>query len=157
MQESGNRSPMRIVEIKGTKFEVDLREATIVESLRIGDRVSVLLKRYGGDYEVKHGVVVGFEPFEKLPTVLIAYLQADFYGGEIKILAWNEATKDTKIVKSVDDVLFSKEEALQKLDRQIDEAERKLGEARQNKAYFLKHFGAYWKDAVEMEQVPKEE
>ena len=145
---------MRVVEIKGAKFEVDMREAITVQTLKIGDRVSVLLKTYSSNYEVKHGVVVGFEPFRELPTVLVAYLTNEYTGGEIKILAWNDKTQDTDLVKSVDDVLFSKEEALAALDKKIDDAKAKVTEAEAHKAYFLRHFGAYWREVAVEEPSP---
>ena len=103
------------------------------------------MKTYSS-YEVKHGVVVGFEPFQKLPTVLIAYLTTDFTGGDVKILAWNSETEDTEVVAATDDILFDKDEGMRALDRAIDKAEADLASAQERKVYFLKHFRAYWSE-----------
>jgi hypothetical protein len=67
----------KIIEINGVKFEVDGRTATLrqIDTIRIGARVKVLKKKYGDDYEVHHGVVVGFEPFKEAPTFIIAYIE----------------------------------------------------------------------------------
>ncbi len=135
----------RTIEINGVKLDVDLRTATTIETLAVGDRVKILMARYsGGSMEVKAGVIVGFEPFLKLPTILIAYLTTDFTGGEVKILSWNEKSEDIEVVKCQDDVLFDKAEGLRALDKSIMDAELKLAEAQERKAYFLKHFRAYW-------------
>src|SRR5690606_28503543 len=67
-----------IIEVNGVKLEVDLRTAKRVDELRVGDRVKVLTKDYRGEYEVHAGTIVGFEPFENLPTVIVAYLKRDY-------------------------------------------------------------------------------
>lgn len=141
----------RIVEIHGTKFEVDLREAHKVEKLRVGDRVSVLTKDYAKTYKVNHGVVVGFEPFAELPTVVISYITSGWDAGKIEILAFNEKTEDVEIVKSTDDVLFDKAEAVEGLDKRIEKARAELAEEERKKAYFLRHFGRYWREAENVE------
>lgn len=137
----------RVVEIRGVKFEVDTREAVMVHDLKVGDRVSVLLKRYGDTYDVHHGVVVGFEPFQTLPTIIVAYLVSTFDSGEIKLLPFNEKSADTEVVKSVDDVLFDKADALRVLDRKIEQAEQALAMANRHREYFLDHFGRYWAES----------
>lgn len=141
----------RVVEIRGAKFEVDMRSAVRIDTLRIGDTVSVLVKEYAS-YKMCHGVVVGFEPFQKLPTILVAYITSGWEAGEIKILSWNEKTsEDVELVKSVDDVLFDKADAVASLDKKIESAEAQLSEAKKKKAYFLRHFGRYWRDAEHVE------
>lgn len=70
----------KIIEINGVKFEVDARTATLrqVQSIRIGARVKVLKKKDSDTFEVHHGVVVGFEPFEKNPTMIVAYIESQY-------------------------------------------------------------------------------
>ena len=70
-----------IVEVNGIKLEVDLRTAKridqLTDQLTIGSRVKCLVKQYS-DFKTVPGVVVGFEPFEKLPTIVVAYLDTDY-------------------------------------------------------------------------------
>lgn len=145
----------RIIEIKGTKFEVDMRQATVVENLKVGDRVSVLKKSYGESYNIYAGVVVGFEPFQKLPTIVIAYMSKDYSSADITIIAFNERTKDIELIKSVDDIMFDKDDAILLLDKKIEEKRREYESAKEKKSYFLRHFGRYWKDAENVELTRK--
>ncbi len=65
----------KIIEINSVKLEVDRRSAERVDQIQVGDRVKVLNKQYS-DYKVYHGVVIGFEPFEELPTIIVASAEA---------------------------------------------------------------------------------
>ena len=51
------------IEINGVKMDVDMRHAKVrkTESLKVGDRVKLLQKKYGNSYEVNAGVVIGFD------------------------------------------------------------------------------------------------
>ena len=91
-----------VIEINGVKMEVDLRHAKRIDEIRVGDRVKVLLKMYDG-YKVYPGVVVGFEAFEKLPTIIVAYIKADFVSASVEFLYFNSETKDKEIIKAIDD------------------------------------------------------
>ena len=66
-----------VIEVNGVKLEVDLRQAVRIDTLGVGDRVKVMVKIYS-DYKVYAGVVVGFEPFKELPTIIIAYLDTQY-------------------------------------------------------------------------------
>jgi len=68
----------QIIEINGVKMQVDLRYAKRIEEIKVGSRVKVLMKKYNEHYEVKHGVVIGFEPFKNLPTIIISTATVDY-------------------------------------------------------------------------------
>ena len=89
----------RIVEIDGIKLEIDLRTAKKIEHFRVGDNVRVLVKGYSDTYKVHAGVIVGFDGFEKLPTICIAYLEVGYNSAEIKFAYINAGSesKDSKI------------------------------------------------------------
>lgn len=63
-----------------------------VESLRIGDPVKVLQKpaSYSTDMKVYYGVVVAFELFKKLPTLVILYAESGYASCDLKTLYYNE-------------------------------------------------------------------
>lgn len=131
----------QIIEINGVKLEVDLSEAKVITNYKIGDRVKVLMKRYSS-YENVPGVLVGFDPFQKLPTLVIAYLNSD---QEIKFLNFNGQSEDVEICPMNEkDMPFEKGRVLQLMDRNITQAEEKLADVQHRKRVFLDEFGKYF-------------
>ena len=142
----------QIIEINGVKFEVDARTATLrkVEHIKIGARVKVLIKGYSDSYEVYHGVVVGFEPFQTTPTVIIAYLKLGYNTpAEIKFLYFTSKSSEQIIVSDEND-----KEALEAsnivalMDKEINKKKAEIQDLEDRKAYFLKNFQAYWQTLV---------
>lgn len=130
----------RTVEINGIKLDVDLRTAVRVETLRIGDRVRVLVKGYSG-FNVHPGVVVAFEPFQKLPTIQVAYIS----GSSLEIKAINEETKDFELVPALDDTLMlEREHVVEMMNREITRKEVELDESRRKLDYFQRMFGRWF-------------
>jgi len=134
-----------VIEVNGVKLEIDLRHAKRVDELRVGDRVKVLVKTYS-DYQVHAGVVIGFEPFKNLPTVIVAYVSKDWQKAEIKFLHFNAQTKETEIVKAIDDdsLDLDKERILQVLDKEIETKRREIADIELRREYFLRNFRSYW-------------
>lgn len=146
-------SDKRIIEINGVKMEVDLRNATVVENLKVGDTVKVLLKSYSG-YKSSPGVIVGFDQFKNLPTIIVAYMDLEYSNAELKFCYFNADTKDTEIVKSnPKDIPLKREHVLDYLDKSIIKAEMAVQEAKQKKKYFEDHFNLYFKDFIGDEKV----
>ena len=140
-----------IIEINGVKLEVDTRYAKRVDQIRIGTRVKVLQKDYS-DYKVAHGIVIGFEPFQKLPTIIVAAAIIEYSTAKIKFIYYNSETKDTEIViSSEDDVAdVDKNNFINSVDREIDKKKNEIQELEDRKQYFLKKFKTYW-EPVEVE------
>lgn len=134
-----------IIEVNGVKMEVNLRSARRIDELKIGDRVKVLIKVYN-DYLVHAGTIIGFEPFQNLPTIIVAYLVKDYSRVEIKFLYFNAKTKETEIVKAIDDdqLDIDKSTVLQQMDREIQKKIDEADDLRAKKAYFLENFKMYW-------------
>lgn len=132
------------VEINGIKMQVDLRHARRIEEIRIGDKVRVLTKTYSG-HEVYNGVVVGFEPFQNLPTIVIAYMKTEYSKIDLAFVHWNANTKDVEVVKAVDDDLdLNKANVLGYFDRQRAKLDREIEELEERRKYFLDRFQTYW-------------
>lgn len=147
MDEKQDSTETRLVEINGQKFALEYRTAVRVDTLRVGDRVRVLVKEgYSAKSAVKSGVIVGFEPFAALPSIVVAYLSADLTSAEVKFVTFNSETKDVEIVKAVEgeESEFDREHAIKMLDRDILKATDALTVARQRRQYFLDHFRCYW-------------
>jgi hypothetical protein len=133
-------STIRTIEINGVKLDIDLRQATIrkAEALRIGSKVKVLTKTYSG-YDVKPGVVIGFDAFQKLPSIQIATAcSSDLYS----VLTFNANTTETEVVLASDEeILLDRDAMLKNFDRQIEAKKRELETLRERKALFERHFG----------------
>lgn len=138
----------RIVEINGVKLEIDLSQARVVENYRVGDNVKVLVKNYS-DYKSYAGVIIGFDNFEKLPTIIIAYLEMNYNAAEIKFVYFNSETKETEIcAMNGKEIPFAKERVIEMMNRQIETKETELVDLKRKKEFFLAEFGSYFKAEV---------
>lgn len=139
----------RIIEVNGVKMELDLRHAKVVDNFRVGDNVKVLVKHsYESKYESKAGVIIGFDNFQKLPTIVIAYLDMNYSEAAIKYVYLNENTKDVEVCPANEgDIPFEKERVIELLERDILKKEEELRASRTKKEHFHKMFGAYFEKA----------
>ena len=120
----------RIIEINGVKLEVDLRNALNVESYKIGDNVKVLIEEYNNNFKSYPGVIIGFDNFKKLPTILIAYLVTDYSSAKIEFEYFNSKTEKVEICPaSKNEIPFEKSKVLELLDSQIIKAEESVNVA----------------------------
>jgi len=142
----------KIIEINGIKFEVDARTATLrqLSAIKIGSRVKVLKKQYGDNFEVHHGTVVGFEPFEKTPTVIIAYLSGYISSNpEIKFLYYTNKSEEQVIVSDENDrESLNASNITGAIDKEIRKKETEIQDLKDRKAYFLNNFQSYWNPLV---------
>lgn len=138
-------SEKTIIEINGIKMEIDLRHAVRIDNLQVGDRVKVLIKAYDS-YKVYAGTIVGFEPFQNLPTIIVAYVVSDYSSADVKFLYFNSQSKETEIVKAIDNDQMDIDKAglLKAFDRDIDKHEREIEAIREKRDYFLGQFRSYW-------------
>lgn len=140
----------QIIEINGVKMEVDLRYAKRIDHLTVGSRVKCLLKSgySGSEFKVVPGVIVGFEPFQNLPSIVIAYLDVDYSSVGIKFKSYNAQCSDFEIVADLDNnaLEVNKADILGKMDREIEKKKLELEEIIQKRDYFLANFGVYFTD-----------
>lgn len=140
-----------IVEINGVKMEVDLRHAKIVhENIKVGTKVKLLVKNDYSGPSVHAGVVVGFEPFATLPTIIVAYISESFGDDGLKFAHVNAKSADKyDIVPSIDDELpIKKDDVLAKFDRKIESKRAELETLEAQRDYFLRHFNRYFQPQV---------
>lgn len=145
-----NDKQTTIIEVNGVKLEVDLRSAKRIDELRIGSRVKCLTKDYSG-MKTCPGVVVGFEPFPSLPTIVVAYLDISYGSAGLKFKSFNSEVKDFEIVSDLDNnaLEIDREEALAYFDREIAKKDLELKEVTAKREFFLAHFGRYFQDQTE--------
>jgi ribosomal protein L19 len=143
-----------IIEVNGVKLEVDLRTARRVDELRVGDRVKVLVTQsYDKSHKVYAGTVIGFEPFAKLPTIIVAYVEREWSGVGIKFVYFNKQTENIEIIKAIynDQLDVDKSDVLAQFDKQIYAKKNEVSDLEQRRAYFLANFRAYWPEMSKVE------
>ena len=120
------------IELKGQSFEV-MTQAVVRNTIKVGDRLRILKKATYSDHAVFDGIVIGFEPFKTLPSIVIAYIE-DGYSVDVKFLVWNDSTKDIEITaalvgpfeKNIDYYAKKIGTKIDKLQQEIRELELKL-------------------------------
>jgi hypothetical protein len=146
----------QIIEVNGVKLEIDTRYARRIEELRVGSRVKVLTEDYSGA-KVHPGIIVGFEPFVKLPTIIVAYIEAGYSDVGLKTISYNAKSEKVEIVASVDDDFsVSKSEVLGWFRRERQKLDEKRAEIDAKETYFLDRFKAYWRDEPLADQLKKD-
>jgi hypothetical protein len=142
-----------IIEVNGVKLEVDMRSARRIEEIRIGSPVKVLTK---GDYDggkVYAGVVIGFEPFRELPTILVAYIEDSWSSAEVKVIAINAKQKDYDLVAAADpDFAVDRAAIINRFERKISDKKREIEVIEEQKRYFETNFKAFWQ-SVQRDEV----
>lgn len=135
-----------VIEINGVKLEVDLRTARRVENIRVGTRVKVLQKKYSDTYEIRHGVVIGFEPFLELPTIIIAVAKIEYNSATVEFVYFNSKSEGIQIVVSCDDDLaaLDKNDFIKQCERETLKLEAQIADIQAKKRYFLDKFACYW-------------
>lgn len=135
-----------IIEVNGVKLEVDLRTAKRIDTVRVGDKVKILDSSGYGDPVVHPGIVVGFEPFNNLPTIVVAYIKGRGWGdsAQIHFLYFNSQSEKFELIVSNDDVKLDRENALQSFNQKEKKIMDELAEVREMRDYFERNFRAYW-------------
>lgn len=135
----------QIIEINGIKMEVDLRHAKVIDQYKVGDSIKVLLNEYGEKYKSYIGTIIGFDNFEKHPTIVIAYLKTEYSSATIDYVYFNSETKDVEITALNDwDIPVTKAQVIEKMDKMIESKANEIKEVEQKKALFERLFGQYF-------------
>lgn len=139
-----------IIEINGVKLEVDLRKARVVhDNIKIGSRVKLLEKSAYGGPEVYAGVVVAFEPFESLPTIVVAYIKNAYGENNFVHFAYINASDKAKekwemVPSQDDDMPIARENIMKGFEREIQKHEQEIIGLNARRDYFTRNFGAYF-------------
>jgi hypothetical protein len=136
---------IRVIEVNGIKMEIDLRNAKKIENYKVGDTVKILKEKYSNDYRSHLGVIVGFDEFEKHPTIVVAYLDIEYSDVTIRFAYINSVSKDVEMCPINEwDIPFSKQDILDKVDREIEKKSQELAEIKSKRSVFLTMFGKYF-------------
>ena len=146
-----------IIEINGIKLEIDTRQAKRVDLIAVGTRVKVLSRSYDtSPWEVLHGIVIGFEPFEALPTIIVACAKIEYQSAKVEFVYYNSDSKNKQLVVAGDDdnADLDKNQFVNNVDAEIAKKQAEVLELQQRKQFFLEKFACYWSpvDAGEPEE-----
>ena len=135
----------RIIEVGGVKMEIDLRYAKTIDTYRIWDNVKLLKKNYGDTFTSYPGVIIGFDAFQLLPTIVIAYVKLDYSAAELNFEFYNANSKEVEICPmNGPEHVIDKQRAVDLLDKGIATKEHELEDLKAKKNYFLKYFDYYF-------------
>ena len=134
----------RIIEVNGIKMEIDLRHAKIIDNYRVGDYVKILIKDYSS-YRSYIGNIIGFDNFEKNPTIVIAYLKNEYSTASIEFAYFNSTWNDIEITTLNDwDIPLKKSTILEQFNKEILKKEREIVEMKNKAEIFEQLFGKYF-------------
>lgn len=131
----------KVITINGIKMAIDERTATIkkVDTFKVGDAVKLLYKSYSS-YEVKFGVIIGFDQFVKRPTITVAFLDST----ELKYVYIHEGVEHEIHGVEAHDLVMEKTWILDKMNQRILTKERELAEEKSKLENFTNMFGKYF-------------
>lgn len=140
----------RIIEIGGTKVEVDLRYAKTIDCYQIGDPIKVLVKEYSETYVSYVGVIVSLDNFANRPALNILYIKNGYDNG-IKLATLTIDSKDIEICPLIDkdEILVLRREIVASLDDKIKSAKATLQKAEEDKRIFTERLAGFFKETVE--------
>ena len=137
--------PMKQVEINGVVLEFD-EKLLVKQEIRVGDSIQLLSEEYSAPKLYK-GVVIQILPFQpEVPAVEVMYIDEGYNSFEIKrkIITPGADSKD-KLIKSDGTFLpFTKDRAIDMLDKVIASKQHEYQEALDKKEYFLKYYNKYF-------------
>ena len=134
----------RIIEVNGVKMEIDLRQAKVIDNYKVGDYVKILVKDYSS-YKSYIGNIIGFDNFEKNPTIVIAYLKNEYSTANIEFAHFNSASQDIEITNLNDwDIPLKKSTILEQFQKEILKKEQEVTEMKNKANIFEQLFGKYF-------------
>jgi len=141
----------RIVEINGVKLEVDLREAKVIDTFKVGDPVRIYHpKNNYNSAEINVGVIVGFCEFSNNPAIEVMELKQS-YGGmafETVVIAEGIGNGIQIAPYSKYEGLISQADVVTKFDRLIEQKELELSDLKLKKKYFIDDFAKAFEQIV---------
>lgn len=141
---------MKSVEINGVVVEFD-EKAFLKQEIKIGSPVSILRTSSYDDPKIYKGVVVDIIPFkEDDPAICVMWIEETYSEIQIRQATITSQTENYRIVSSEGHFLpYSKETALDLLDRDIEKKRYELEKAKEKKAYFLKYYNQFIRPIAE--------
>jgi hypothetical protein len=136
----------RIIEINGVKIEIDLEGVNVNNNFKVGDYVKILIKEHFG-FKSYIGNIIGFDNYQKTPTIVIAYLRNEFgYATTtIEFIYLNSNSENIEITALHDwDIPLKKMTILEQFQKEILIKEQEVLEMKNKADIFEILFGKYF-------------
>lgn len=136
----------QIVEINGVKIEVDMRTAKTIDTFKVGDRVKVLIKQYS-NYKSLPGIIVGFDAFKKLPTIVVLTFNPSAYSSKpLELHYINAQSEDIELCMDTNDIPIGIDHAdiIDRLNKEIEKKQIEIDETIRQREYFKVMYGTYF-------------
>lgn len=133
----------KVVDLNGTKFEVEDTKVKRVTEYHIGDTVKILDTHYS-NAEVSDGIIVDFLNFKSLPTIRVAKITNSSFSSDVDVsfVSINSKTEDVEIMPiSLDEMKIDINLMNELFDSKIARKQRELDELKHKKNFFNKFFG----------------
>jgi hypothetical protein len=141
-----------VIEINGIKMEVDLRYAKKIENYKVGDNIKVLTRDYDSSpYRSHPGVIIGFDDFEKLPTIIVCYCETG-YRAEVKFAYLNTESKNIEICHMNEhEKILDKGKVTDHLDDLIRSKQNEVDEMVRKRNFFQEKYNEYFVPEIQPE------
>lgn len=148
-----NAENKKIVDINGIKMEVDLCHARVIESFKVGDRVKCLVKSnaYSNEYATRYGVIIDFNEFQTLPTIVVAYIENSYSDFDVKIVNVNSQSKDAVQIVPMDkmEIGISRSDLEETVSRQLEVKRQELRKLEEKQKYVMTVFKNHFESRVQ--------
>jgi len=134
----------RIVEVGGVKVEVDLRTAKTVSEYKVGDKIKILCKEYS-EYKCYYGTIVGFDQFQTLPTIVVAYIKNSYSEANLCFVYLNSQSKDFEIAPINDwEIDIDIEKIKNQFEYDIEQAKKVIDDKQKKYVWFMDNYNKFF-------------
>ena len=110
---------------------------------KVGDKIKLMKKEYD-KFKVFPGVIVDVTPFD-LPTLTIAYIDADSYNIPIKFLYYNDNSEDIQIHPATEhDLLLNPGFVLEAINQEIRKREVEIAELERKRNFIANNLEKFF-------------
>jgi hypothetical protein len=113
----------------------------VIESFKVGDRVKCLVKGYS-DYQTRYGIIVDFNEFQSLPTIVVAYIENNYSDFDVKIVNVNSQSKDAVQIVPMDklEIGISRSDLEETVSRQLEAKRQEIRKLEEKQKYVMTVF-----------------
>jgi bifunctional DNA-binding transcriptional regulator/antitoxin component of YhaV-PrlF toxin-antitoxin module len=136
----------KIIELNGSKVEIDFESAKKIETYKIGDSVKVIVKKYGNNYSLCPGVITGFvsdgNDFNAIEVLLMKF---DSYAqsGSMEVIFITDKPDGEYILAPLTtaDTFVKYDTAIDLIERDIQKKVFELEQAKSRLKFIVEYYG----------------
>lgn len=128
----------RVITVQGYEMELDLTKTRVFHKYRIGDSISVSVKRFSGELNSYSGIITGFNHFKNLPAIRIAYFETGPSEYKVVFRDINSETTDIEICPTTPgEFRYNARTLLGGMEREVKNMEAKTDELKRTLNSFM--------------------